>query len=138
MEPQPGPLGPQCAPVLVYDGGCPFCRHFAERSELCSGIAQLQIVDGRADRAMHQRLVAMRVPMRDGAVVLVGEQVLHGAEAIQWLCGQMQPSDALLALLSGLLRSRQRSQRLYPLLLLARRAALTLRGLPLDPGDQPS
>ena len=35
--------------VLVFDGGCPFCRHFAELSELRSGIAGLEIRDGRAD-----------------------------------------------------------------------------------------
>ena len=29
------------APVLVFDGGCPFCRHFAELAELRSGIPGL-------------------------------------------------------------------------------------------------
>jgi hypothetical protein len=45
----------------------------------------------------------------------------------------MQPSGPLLELLAPLLATPQRSRRLYPLLLLARRAALGLRGLPLDP-----
>lgn len=123
--------------VLVYDGGCPFCRHFAELSELRSGIPALEIVDGRADATLHQRLQHIGAPLSKGAVVLVGQRVLHGADAIHWLCAQMQPSAPLLRLLSRLLGDQQRSRRLYPLLLLARRAALACRGLPLDPADQP-
>ena len=121
------------APVLVFDGGCVFCRHFAELSELRSGIPGLQIRDGRADHQLRHQLAARGAPLRDGAVLLLGDQVLHGAAAIQWLCAHMAPSAALLQLLAPLLATPQRATRLYPLLLLARRGALALRGLPLDP-----
>jgi hypothetical protein len=63
----------------------------------------------------------------------VGDQVLHGAEAIAWLCQRMVPSAALLQLLAPLLAPPPRARRIYPLLLLARRLALGLRRLPLDP-----
>ncbi len=119
--------------LLVFDGGCVFCRHFAELSELRSGIPDLQIRDGRSDHALRHSLEQRGVLLRDGAIVVVDDQLLHGAEAIAWLCAQMQPSGPLLELLAPLLATPQRSRRLYPLLLLARRAALGLRGLPLDP-----
>jgi len=119
--------------VLVYDGGCPFCRHFAELSELRSGIAGLQIRDGREDQALRASLAARGWHLRDGAMLLDGERVLHGAEAIQWLCARMEPSAALLRLLAPLLAAPRRARRVYPLLLLARRAALAVRGLPVDP-----
>jgi hypothetical protein len=45
----------------------------------------------------------------------------------------MEPSAPLLRLLSPLFAERNRARRLYPLLLGARRLALGLRGLPLDP-----
>jgi hypothetical protein len=45
----------------------------------------------------------------------------------------MRPSDALLRLLTSVLAAPRRARALYPLLLLARRLALTARGLPLDP-----
>jgi hypothetical protein len=122
------------APVLVFDGGCLFCRHFAQLSELRSGIPGLQIRDGRADHALRQQLAERGYPLAEGAALLVGDQVLHGAEAIQWLCARMTPSAALLQLLAPLMASPARARRLYPLLLLARRGALALRGLPLDPG----
>lgn len=124
------------APVLVFDGGCPFCRHFAELAELRSGIPGLTIRDGRSDHDLRRQLRAQGWDLSEGAVVLAEGQVLHGAEAIQWICSRMNPSAPLLQLLGPLLATRERARRTYPLLLLARRLALGLRGLPVDP-DQP-
>jgi hypothetical protein len=45
----------------------------------------------------------------------------------------MQPSAALLQLLAPLMADGRRARRVYPLLLLARRLALAVRRLPLDP-----
>ena len=120
-------------PVLVFDGGCPFCRHFAELSELRSGIAGLQIRDGRADAELRRALSRRGFPLRDGATVIDGGRFLHGAEAIAWLCERMRPSAALLQLLAPLMATGERARRLYPALLLARRLALGLKGLPVDP-----
>jgi len=122
--------------LLVYDGGCPFCRHFALSSELRSGIANLRIVDGRADTDLRQELRGRGLPLAEGAVLLQGERAWHGAEAVRHLCGLMRPSDPLLRLLVPLFDGPSRSKRLYPLLLEARRLALAWKGLPLDP-DQP-
>ena len=44
-----GSIDPGPPPELVFDGGCPICRHFAELSELRSGIPGLVIRDGRTD-----------------------------------------------------------------------------------------
>ena len=124
------------APVLVYDGGCLFCSHFAQLSELRSGIPELQIRDGRADHELRAELSRRGAPLRSGAVIICGDQLFHGAEAIEWLCARMQPSGVLLQLLSVLMSTPQRSRSLYPLLLLARRGALALRGLPVDPDSR--
>ena len=129
------PLEP-AQPVLVFDGGCPFCRHFAELAELRSGIPGLMIRDGRSDHALRRHLRQQGWDLSQGAVVLAEGRVLHGAEAIQWICSRLQPSAPLLQLLGPLLATPERARRTYPLLLLARRLALAVRGLPLDP-DQP-
>ena len=131
MEPMPQPAARP--PLLVFDGGCPFCRHFAALSELRSGIPNLAIRDGRADGALRQALARRGYALRDGAMVIDGERVLHGAEAIAWLCARMRPSAALLQLLAPLMADGRRARRVYPLLLLARRLALAVRRLPLDP-----
>jgi len=122
-------------PVLVFDGGCPFCRHFAELAELRGGIPDLQIRDGRSDHALRAELAGRGYRLGDGAILLVDDQVLHGAEAIQWICARMRPSARLLALLSPLLAAPSRSRAVYPLLLLARRLALALKGLPVEPEE---
>ncbi len=127
----PGP--PPGNTLLVYDGGCPFCRHFALVSELRGGVSGLQIVDGRADSALRRHLSHQGLNLAEGAILLEGDQAWHGAEAISRLCAQLQPSDPLLALLRTLFRNPQRSRLGYPLLLAARRVALALQGLPLDP-----
>ncbi|MEB3235324.1 MAG: DCC1-like thiol-disulfide oxidoreductase family protein, partial [Cyanobacteriota bacterium] len=105
--------------VLVYDGGCPFCSHFALRAELASGLPSLQLRDGRSDGALRAQLRARGADLSRGAVLLEGEQLWHGSEAIAELCRRMQTSDALLGLLQGLFQSSSRARRLYPGLLLA-------------------
>lgn len=123
--------------MLVFDGGCPFCRHFAELSERSSGIPALQIRDGRADNQLRRALTHRGLPLRDGAIVIVGQTLLHGPEAIAWLCARMQPSAVLLRVLAPLLARRELARGLYPALLLARRLALGLRGLRVDPDPHP-
>ena len=124
--------------TLIYDGGCPFCREFALRSELKAGIPNLQIVDGRTDHSIRSELNALGLPLRDGAVLIEGEQRWHGSEAIAELSRRMEPSDPLLKLLAKLFRNNQRSALAYPALLAARRVALATRGLSVDPDQAPS
>nr|WP_254216708.1 DCC1-like thiol-disulfide oxidoreductase family protein [Synechococcus sp. CCY 9618] len=122
--------------MLVYDGGCPFCRQFALSSELRGGLPNLRIVDGRADAPLRRRLQGRGLALAEGAVLLRGEKAWHGAAAIRQICGLMSPSDPLLRLLVPLFGDSSRSDRLYPLLLAARQVALALKGLPVDP-DRP-
>ena len=120
-------------PLFVYDGGCPFCRYFAELSELHSGIQGLNICDGRSDHQLRRKLSGLGCDLRNGAVLMVGDEIFHGAAAIQWLSTRMQPSSELLAVLGTLMKPEKQSQFIYPFLLAARRLALAIKGLPLDP-----
>ena len=119
--------------TLIYDGGCPFCRQFALRSELRSGINGLQIIDGRADKALRIQLKNEGLSLANGAVLMENGQTWHGSAAIAELSRRMNPSDPLLALLRQLFQDQPRARALYPVLLLARRLALGWRGLPVDP-----
>ena len=121
--------------TLIYDGGCPFCREFALRSELQAGIPNLRIVDGRTDHSIRRELNAVGLALRNGAVLLEGEQRWHGSEAIAELSRRMKPSDPLLKLLASLFSNNQRSALAYPALLAARRLALATRGLSVDPDE---
>ena len=123
--------------TLIYDGGCPFCREFALRSELQAGVPNLRIVDGRADHNIRRELSVLGLPLRNGAILIEGEHRWHGSEAVAELSRRMKPSDPLLRLLAKLFRDNQRSALAYPALLAARRLALATRGLSVDP-DQAS
>ena len=124
--------------TLIYDGGCPFCREFALRSELQAGVPNLRIVDGRADHDLRRELNTLGLPLRNGAVLIEGEQKWHGSEAIAELSRRMKPSDPLLRLLARVFADNQRSALAYPALLVARRLALATRGLSVDPDQIPS
>ena len=119
--------------TLVYDGGCPFCRHFALRSELLGGIPDLVIRDGRSDHELRATLRTRGYNIRNGAVLMDGEQIWHGSEAIAMLCQNLTPSDPLLRILHGVFSDSRRANLLYPGLLAARQIALGVKGLPLDP-----
>ena len=119
--------------TLVYDGGCPFCRHFALRSELLGGVPDLVIRDGRSDHELRAMLRRRGYNISNGAVLMDGEQIWHGSEAITMLCRNLTPSDPLLRVLHGVFSNSTRANLLYPGLLAARQIALGLKGLPLDP-----
>lgn len=119
--------------TLVYDGGCPFCRHFALRSELLGGVPDLVIRDGRSDHELRAMLRKRGYNISNGAVLMDGEQIWHGSEAITMLCRNLTPSDPLLRVLHGVFSDTRRANLLYPGLLAARQIALGLKGLPLDP-----
>ena len=119
--------------TLVYDGGCPFCRHFALRSELLGGVPDLEIRDGRSDHELRAMLRRRGYNISNGAVLMDGEQIWHGSEAITMLCRNLTPSDPLLRVLHGVFSNSKRANLLYPGLLAARQIALGLKGLPLDP-----
>ncbi|HGY5543674.1 MAG TPA: DCC1-like thiol-disulfide oxidoreductase family protein [Prochlorococcus sp.] len=120
-------------PLFIYDGGCPFCRHFAELSELRSGIKGLRIYDGRVDKTLRDDLRSRGLSFSEGAVLVVDDEAFHGAEAIQWLCTHMNPSAQLLHVLKPLMSTPLRSRLIYPFLRLARLIALACRKLALDP-----
>ena len=119
--------------TLVYDGGCPFCSHFAHRSELLGGLPDLVIRDGRSDHELRAMLRNKGFNLSNGAVLMDENQIWHGSEAISMLCRHLSPSDPLLQLLNGLFKDSGRAGLLYPGLLMARQIALGLRGLPVDP-----
>ena len=119
--------------TFLYDGACPFCKNFAARSELSGGVRGLEIIDGRKDHIQRQNLRRKGFALANGAVLIEGETVWHGSAAIAELCRRMEPSYQLLGLLQDVFRDETRSKMLYPALLLARRVALKISGLSVDP-----
>ena len=115
--------------VFIYDGQCPFCRHFAELLELKSNLPNIQIKNAREFPDDLPLGYDMDVK---GAILLVDEQIYNGANAINWICSQIEvPSDTLLSILAVTFSSKKRTDFVFPFLLLARRTALLFKGIPI-------
>ena len=115
--------------LFIYDGECPFCNHFAHLIELKSSIPELKILDGRKDLALLFRLYSQGYDLNKGAILINNENIMHGADAINWICSEIkEPSDSLLEVLRIIFISNKRANFLFPLLLWGRRLSLTFKG----------
>ena len=123
--------------VFVYDGECPFCNHFAQLLELKSSLPSFKIVDGRKDLPLLTRLFSQGYDLNKGAILIKDEDIMHGAEAVNWVCTEIkEPSDTLLKILRIIFSSNKRTNFLFPLLLWCRRFLLTFKGKVWEPVNE--
>ena len=115
--------------LFIYDGECPFCNHFAQLIELKSSLPEFEIIDGRKNLALLTQLYNQGYDLNKGAILINNEDIIHGADAINWICSEIkEPSDSLLEVLRIIFTSNKRTKFLFPFLLWARRLSLTLKG----------
>ena len=116
--------------TFIYDGQCPFCNHFAELLEIKSKIKNISILDARKNQIITNSLLNKGYDIDKGAILLMGDDIFHGAEAINIICNQINnPSGRLLKLLSNIFKSNKRTKILFPFLVRARRFALISKGV---------
>ena len=116
--------------TFIYDGECPFCNHFAELLELKSKLKNIAILDARKNHIITRSLLNKGYDIDKGAILLKGDEIFHGAEAINIICNQINnPSGRLLKLLSNIFKSNKRTKLLFPFLVRARRFALISKGV---------
>ena len=116
--------------TFIYDGECPFCNHFAELLEIKSKIPNISILDARKNLSLINSLLKKGYDIDNGAILLAGDEIFHGAEAINFVCKQIkEPSGSLIKVLSNIFKSTKRTNFLFPLLLRARRLALISKGV---------
>ena len=117
--------------VFLYDGECPFCNHFSELLELRSDLPGLTIKNARDNLPEMKSLLERGYDLDNGAILLKGDEVLHGAQAINWICSRItKPSDELLKLIALTFSSKLRTDVIFPLLILTRRILLLVKGVP--------
>ena len=116
--------------TFIYDGECPFCNHFAELLELKSKLKNIAILDARKNHIITRSLLNKGYDIDKGAILLKGDDIFHGAEAINIICNQINnPSGRLLKLLSNIFKSNKRTKLFFPFLVRARRFALISKGV---------
>ena len=117
--------------TFIYDGECPFCNHFAELLELKSGLRDISMLNARENISLMSDLYQQGYDIDKGAILLLGDEILHGGKAINWICSKInEPSDSLLRLLVFTFSSTSRTQLLFPFLIFARRLSLLIKGIP--------
>ena len=115
--------------LFIYDGECPFCNHFAQLIELKSSLPGLEILNGRENLAQLSKLYSQGYDLNRGAILINNGRILHGSDAINWICSEVkEPNDSLLEVLRLIFSSNKRSKILFPFLLWGRRLLLTLKG----------
>ena len=116
--------------TFIYDGECPFCNHFAELLEIKSKIKNISILDARKNQSITKSLLNKGYDIDKGAILLKGDDIFHGAVAINTVCSQINnPSGRLLKLLSNIFKSNKRTKLFFPFLVRARRFALISKGV---------
>ena len=120
--------------LFIYDGECPFCNHFAQLLELKSSLPEFEILDGRKNLALLSELYNEGYDLNEGAILIINKNVLHGADAINWICSEIKkPNDSLLEVLRIIFNSSNRASFLFPLLVWGRRLLLTIKGKSWQP-----
>ena len=115
---------------FIYDGECPFCNHFAGLLEIKSKIKNITILDGRKNPDLIKKLLSKGYDLDKGAILLRGDDIYHGSNAINLICKEIiHPSDKLLKILSLIFKSKERTNIIFPFLVRARRLALISKGV---------
>ena len=123
--------------LFIYDGECPFCNRFAQLLELKSSLPTLEILDGRTDLALLTRLYSKGYNLNKGAILIKDKEIMHGADAINWICSEIkEPSNSLLEILRIIFSSDKRTNLFFPFLLWGRRLLLTLKGKVWEPVNE--
>ena len=90
----------------------------------------ISIIDARKNQIITKSLLSKGYDIDKGAILLKGNKIFHGAEAINTICNQINnPSGRLLKILSNIFKSNKRTKLLFPLLIRARRFALISKGV---------
>ncbi|MBN8535248.1 MAG: DUF393 domain-containing protein [Rhizobiales bacterium] len=117
---------------FAYDGECPICTYAAHALRIRESVGQLHLVDARVDtnHPLIQRINAERLDLDEGMVIQFGDQLYHGADALQVMAllgskyGWFNRASALL------FRSPRLARLAYPLMRGTRNLLIRLLGVP--------
>tara|TARA_B100001250_G_C19512422_1_gene662280 strand:+ start:204 stop:614 length:411 start_codon:yes stop_codon:yes gene_type:complete len=122
---------------FIYDGECPFCNHFAQLLELKSRLPSLEIIDGRENLEQLTELYRKGYDLNKGAILLNNGEIKHGADAINWICSEINDTnDLLLEILRIIFTSNKRTKILFPILIWGRRILITVKGKVWQPVNE--
>jgi len=114
--------------TIIYDGACPLCDHYITRLRLVEAYGAVELVDARTQSDLVRAYWAQGYDLDQGMIVVIDGTVHHGAQAALMLA-RIASNDTIIDKAYHSAMSQGPIARLaYPLLKIARRIALIVKG----------
>lgn len=110
--------------LIIYDGACPFCQAYVQRLKLSAAVGHVTWLSARSDDPRIAHYQAQGYMLDEGLLVVHGEAVWAGADAMQMLAACSGPVDRFNRWNAALFSKPWLARRVYPLLKLGRRFVL--------------
>jgi len=101
---------------LVYDKECPACDLYCKLVRIRESIGNLVLVDARNPSSFMDEITAAGLDIDQGMVLIVGDRMYYGADAIHTLAIMGTRSGVFNRLAYRCFKSRAASRIVYPLL----------------------
>ena len=128
--------------TIVYDGECPLCKDYVRRVRLVESAGEVVLIDARSNTQAVQSCWDLGYDLDQGVIVVIGPSIYQGAAAITALARLSSNNTLFNKLNHWLLAHEPLTRTAYPLMKMARRLVLWLRGSkrlknPLSPTAPP-
>ena len=111
---------------LVYDKECPACNFYCKLIRIRESVGNLVLVDAREPGPLMNDITAADLDIDQGMVLIVGDRMYYGADAIHALSIMSTRSGVFNRVTYWVFRSKVMSSILYPMLRAARNLLLKI------------
>lgn len=112
--------------VLVYDEQCPFCDAYVRMVRVRAAAGTLKLLSAREGGPEMDRITALGLDVDEGMVLIAGDELYYGSDAIHALSLLSSRSGLFNRLNFLVFRSKALSRVIYPVLRAGRNLALKL------------
>jgi len=113
---------------LVYDKECPACTYYCETLRIRESVGNLVLIDARQPSPIMDEITAAELDVDQGMVLIVGDSMYYGVDAIHALSIMGTRSGVFNRLAYWCFRSKAVSSILYPILRAGRNLLLKILG----------
>lgn len=114
--------------ILVYDKECPMCDAYCRMVRIREAAGQIELYDAREGGPIVEDLTARGLDVDEGMVLIAGDELYYGADAIHALSLLSSRSGFFNRINYHIFKSKRLSKVLYPVLKAGRNLLLKLLG----------
>ncbi len=111
---------------LVYDKECPACNIYCDLVSIRESVGNLVLVDARQATSLMEKITAAELDIDQGMVLIVGDRMYYGADAIHALSIMGTRSGVFNRVTYWCFKSKAVSRALYPILRAGRNLLLKI------------